>query len=64
MSKGGCDNKSELFILWSFPQTIHKIITYHWGKTIESWGKSHDEIVFFLQWMLATIIGTPKNYYD
>ncbi len=36
MSKGGCENKSALFILWSFTQKIHKILTYHWSKTIES----------------------------
>ncbi len=36
MTKGGCENKSALFILLSFIQKIHKIPTYHWSKTIES----------------------------
>ncbi len=65
MSKAGCENKSALFILLiSVTQNIHKVLTYHWSKTIESGGKSHDDINVFLQWMLATIIGTPRNSYE
>ncbi len=40
----------------------HKILTYHWSKTIESGEKSWNKC--FLQWMLATIIGTLKNCYE
>ncbi len=36
MSKGSCENKSALFILFIFYSKIHKIPTYHWSKTIES----------------------------
>ncbi len=36
MNKGGCENKSALFILFIFHSKIHKIPTYHWSKTIES----------------------------
>ncbi len=66
MSKGGCENKSALFILLIFHSKIHKMkfqpITE--VKQLKVGRKSHDEINVFLQWMLATIIGTPRNSYE
>ncbi len=55
MSKGGCENKSTLFII--FIQKIHNIPTYRVSKTIESGeGGISLWIKCFLQLMLATII--------
>ncbi len=39
MSKAAVKIKTALFILLSFIQTIHKIPTYRWSKTIESRGE-------------------------
>ncbi len=58
MTKGGCENKSALFILLSFIQKMHKILTYHWSKTIESGEKISWWNKCFHYFMLATIIGT------
>ncbi len=52
MSTGGCEK---------FIQKIHNIFNFHWSKTIESGGNSNYEINVFLQCILATIIGTPRN---
>ncbi len=62
MNKGGCENKSELFILLIFIQKIHKILTYHWSKAIESGGKISLWINAFSSFMLATIMA--PNYCD
>ncbi len=63
LSKGSCENKSALFILLIFhSKNSQKTIEV---KQLKVGRKSHDEInVFFLQCMLATIIGTPRNSYE
>ncbi len=47
---------SAFFNLLIFHSKNHKILTYHWSKTIES-GEKIAWWNVFLQWMLATIIG-------
>ncbi len=62
MSKGGCENKSALFILLIFPsKNLQNSNLSFEVKQLKVGRKSHDEINVFLQWMLATIIGTPRN---
>ncbi len=58
MTKGGCENKSALFILFIFHSKNSQIPTYHWSKTIESGGKISLWNKCFHYFMLATIIGT------
>ncbi len=62
---GTLDKFEQSLSFWSFTKkkNIHKIITYHW-KHLKVGRKSHDEENVFLQWMLATIIGTPRNSYE
>ncbi len=58
-------NKSALFILLIFhsinSQNSNLIIEV---KQLKVGRKSQDEINVFLQWMLATIIVTPRNSYE
>ncbi len=49
--------------LWN-KSFIQKSFKIHWTKTIENGGKSHYEINVFLKYMLDTIIGTPRNYFE
>ncbi len=65
MSKGGCENKSALFILLIFhSKKFTKFQPIIEVKQLKVGRKSHCEITVFLQWMLATIIGTPRNSYE
>ncbi len=65
MSKGGCENKSALFILLIFhSKKITKFYPSTEVKQLNVGRISHDEINDFLQCMLATIIHTPRNSYE
>ncbi len=39
MSKDSCGNKSASLSFWYFIKKIHKILNFHWSKTMESMGK-------------------------
>ncbi len=64
MIKEGCENKCALLILLIFFLN-HKNLSFHWGIRIEKgeeilWNK----FIYFLKYMLDTIIGTHKKSYE
>ncbi len=65
MSKGGCENKSSLLIFFIFhSNNSQKYVPFIEVKQLKVGRKSYGEINVFLQWMLATIIGTHRNSYE
>ncbi len=64
MIKEGSENKLASLILWYFICLNHKNLTFHWTETIENGEKARYEINDFLEYMLDTIIGTPRNSYE
>ncbi len=65
MSKGGCENKSSLLIFFIFhSNNSQKYIPFIEVKQLKMGRKSYGEIDVFLQYMLATIIGTHRNSYE
>ncbi len=65
MSKGGCENKSSSLIFFIFHSNNSQFfLPFIEVQQLKMGRKSYGEINVFLQYMLATIIGTPRNSYE